>query len=200
MKLVLFNDYRPGLLKGDSVVDLGAIVSPFGAQTGQAAMEAIISHIDDLRDQLSSLEQEGEGVPLSTMALRPPLPRPNKILCMGGNFREFGARQPSPMWGFLKSSESVIGPGDTVVLPKDYANIIHHEAKLVLVFGEAGRDVSQRDAMAHVFGYLAGMDVSARMPGGGLGDRSQEYNLGAGFAVEVLPDFLPHRSLYSHQR
>ena len=40
MKLVLFNDYRPGLLKGDSVVDLGAIVSPFGAQTGQAAMEA----------------------------------------------------------------------------------------------------------------------------------------------------------------
>jgi len=71
MKLVLFNDYRPGLLKGDSVVDLGAIVSPFGAQTGQAAIEAIISHIDDLRGQLSSLEQEGEGVPLSTVALRP---------------------------------------------------------------------------------------------------------------------------------
>ncbi len=55
---MLFNDFRPGLLKGDSVVDLGAIVSPFGAQTGQAAMEAIISHIDDLRDQLSSLEQD----------------------------------------------------------------------------------------------------------------------------------------------
>ncbi len=169
MKFVLFNDYRPGLLQGENVVDLEAVVRPLGVQTGQEAMEAIITHIDDLRDQLSRLEREGEGVPLSAVALRPPLPRPDKVLCMGGNFREFGARQPSPMWGFLKSSESVIGPGDTVVLPKDDVNIFHHEAELVLVFGKSGKDVSQRDAMAHVFGYLAGIDVSARMPGGGRG-------------------------------
>jgi len=104
MKFVLFNDYRPGLLQGENVVDLEAVVRPLGVQTGQEAMEAIITHIDDLRDQLSRLEREGEGVPLSTVALRPPLPRPDKVLCMGGNFREFGARQPSPMWGFLKST------------------------------------------------------------------------------------------------
>ena len=73
MKLVLYNDYRPGLLKGDSVVDLEAIVSRLGVQTGQEAMEAIITQIDDLGDELSRLERESEGVPLSTVALRPPL-------------------------------------------------------------------------------------------------------------------------------
>ena len=92
MKLVLFDDYRPDLLKGDSVVDLEAIVNPLGVQNGQEAMGAIICHMDDLQDQLSTLEREGEGAPLSTVALRSPLPRPDKILCMGGNVRESGAR------------------------------------------------------------------------------------------------------------
>ena len=77
MKFVLFNDYRPGLLVGDNVADLQAIVSPLGVQTGQEAMEAIISRIDDLRDRLSGLQLEGGGVPLSTVTLRPPLPSPN---------------------------------------------------------------------------------------------------------------------------
>ena len=87
MKLVLFNDYRPVLLQGENVVDLEAIVNPLGVQTGQEALEAIISHIDDPQDQLSSLKREGEGVPLSTVALRPPLPCPDNILGMGGNCR-----------------------------------------------------------------------------------------------------------------
>ena len=73
------------------MVDLEAIVNPLGVQTGQEALEAIISHIDDLQDQVSSLKREGEGVTLSTVALRPPLPCPDKILGMGGNFRSSAA-------------------------------------------------------------------------------------------------------------
>lgn len=164
MKLVLFDEGRPGLLQADGVVDISNVVAPLGARTGQRAMEAIITHMDDLRTELSRLEREGDTVPLADVALRSPLPQPRKILCMGGNYREFGARKPSPMWGFQKSPQAVIGPGDTVVLPPDDANIFHHEAELVLVFGKPGTGVKQSEAMDHVFGYLAGVDVSARLP------------------------------------
>jgi 2-keto-4-pentenoate hydratase/2-oxohepta-3-ene-1,7-dioic acid hydratase in catechol pathway len=179
MKLVLFNGGRPGLLKGDGVVDISDAVAHLGVQTGQAttgqettgqaatgqaAMEAIITGFENLRDDLARLEREGSVTPHSQVSLQPPLPRPNKVLCMGGNYREFGAREPSPMWGFLKSSDAVIGPGDTVVLPPDDINIFHHEAELVLVFGSAGKKVTQADAMEHVFGYTCGVDVSARLP------------------------------------
>ena len=166
MKLVLFNDGRPGVLRDDGVVDISDVVGPLAVRDGQAAMEAIIIHMDGLRAELSHLEQEGDAVPLSSVSLRAPLPRPNKILCMGGNYREFGARDPAPMWGFLKAPEAVIGPGDTVVLPPDDVNIFHHEAELVLVFGSAGKNIKQADAMDHVFGYMGGVDVSARLPAG----------------------------------
>ena len=176
MKIVLFNGGRPGLLKDGGVVDISDAVARLGVQSGQAAMEAIITHMDSLRDDLSRMERQGSVTPLSEVSLQPPLPRPKKVMCMGGNYREFGAREPSPMWGFLKSSQAVIGPGDTVVLPPEDINIFHHEAELVVVFGSAGKDVTQANAMDHVFGYTAGVDVSARLPadrrGGGGGARN----------------------------
>ena len=75
-----------------------------------------------------------------------------------------GHRTPGPMRGFLKSSEAVIGPGGTVVLPPDDVNIFHHGAELVLVFGRAGKDVKEEEAFDYIFGYTCGVDVSARMP------------------------------------
>ena len=164
MKFVLFNDDRPGLLRDDGVVDLSEAIRPLGASHGQEAIEAMMAHMDELAEVLSRLQQEGETTPLAQVTLRPPLPRPKKILCMGGNYREFGARPPLPMWGFLKSPSAIIGPGDTVVLPPDDVNIFHHEAELVLVFGRHGQSVTPETAMDHVFGYLAGVDVSARLP------------------------------------
>lgn len=166
MKLVLFGsgpaaEGRPGLLKDGGVVDISAAVAPL---TGQEAMEAIITRMDSILDELARMEREGNVTPLSEVSLQPPLPRPNKVLCMGGNYLEFGARAASPMWGFLKSSDAIIGPGGTVILPPDDINIFHHEAELVLVFGKAGSKVTQADAMDHVFGYTCGVDVSARLP------------------------------------
>ena len=164
MKFVIYDDGRPGLLRDDGVVDLSGVTGPLGASSGQAAMEAIITHLDDIRAGLDQLQADGNATPLSSVTLQSPLPNPNKVLCMGGNYLEFGHREASPMWGFLKSSDAVIGPGGTVVLPPDDINIFHHEAELVLVFGKAGSGVSQADAMDHVFGYTAGIDVSARLP------------------------------------
>ena len=160
MKFVMYNDNQPGILTDAGVIDIGDLC-PGG---GQAAMVHLIANYDGLKSQLEA--RASEGAPVAGAQLQAPLPRPNKILCMGGNYREFGAREPSPMWGFTKSLHSILGPGGAVVLPDIDANIFHHEAELVLVFGKG---VPASEAMDYVFGYTAGVDVSARMPAPGGG-------------------------------
>jgi len=163
MKLVIYDDNRPGILTGRGVIDIGDLCPG----DGQAAMVHLITSYDALKSQLEA--RAAEGSPVAGAQLRAPLPSPNKILCMGGNFREFGAREPSPMWGFTKRLHSILSPGGTVALPDVDANIFHHEAELVLVFGRGGKDIAASEAMDYVFGYTAGVDVSARMPGGSGG-------------------------------
>ena len=167
MKFVLFNDGVPGLLRDDGVVDISQAVEPVGAGRGQNAMEAVIVNVDALREEFERLGEAGDAIPLSDVTLEAPLPWPNKILCMGENFQEFGAREPEAVWGFQKAQDAIIGPGGTVVLPDIDANIFHHEAELVAVFGRGGKDIKQADAMSYVFGYTCGVDVSARVYSGG---------------------------------
>ena len=68
MKFVLYDDGRPGLLRDDGVVDISGVTEPLGASRGQEAMEAIITHLDALRPELSRLEQEGQETPLSEVS------------------------------------------------------------------------------------------------------------------------------------
>jgi 2-keto-4-pentenoate hydratase/2-oxohepta-3-ene-1,7-dioic acid hydratase in catechol pathway len=167
---VIFNEGRPGLLTDRGVVDVSALVQPVG---GHDAMVAIIARYQELKPELTRLAAEGAAQPLSAVTFKAPVPRA-KLLAMGGNYREFGKREPAPMWGFLKSTDSLLGSGGTVVLPEVDANIFHHEAELVVVFGKACGKVTQAQAMDCVFGYTSGVDVSARMPpspGGGGGGR-----------------------------
>ena len=161
MKFVMYNDNQPGILTDAGVVD----ISDLCTGGGQAAIVHLIINYDDLKSQLET--RAAEGTPVAGAQLQAPLPSPNKILCMGGNFREFGAREPAPMWGFTKSLHSLLGPGGTVILPDIDANIFHHEAELVLVFRKGGKDIPASEAMDYVFGYTAGVDVSARMPAAG---------------------------------
>src|SRR5688572_15388403 len=160
INLVIFNEGRPGLLTARGVVDVSALVRPLG---GHDAMKALITRYEELKPELTRLAAEGKAQPLASVTLKAPVPRA-KLLAMGGNFREFGQRPPAPMWGFIKSTDSILGPGGTVVLPEIDANIFHHEAELVVVFGRAGSNIPQAQAMDYVFGYTAGVDVSARMP------------------------------------
>ena len=164
MKLVLFNESKVGILMDDGVVDITQIIPKEYNTDGQSAMGFIINNMGDLSDELNSLGETGPRISLSVVALQAPLPHPGKILCMGGNFSESGHRKQGEMWGFIKSSESIIGPEDFVILPPDDANIFHHEAELVVIFGRAGENVDEKNAMEYVFGYTCGIDVSARIP------------------------------------
>ena len=159
MKFVTYDGGKTGLIKGDGVVDISSLCTG----SGQAAMESLISNYESLKDDLEKLSKDGNATPLASVKLDAPLPRPGKILAMGGNFLENGAKKPAPMWGFTKSLDAVLAPGGTVVLPDVDANIFHHEAELVLVFGKNGKDIKSAKAMDYVFGYTCGLDVSARI-------------------------------------
>ncbi|MDE2843616.1 MAG: fumarylacetoacetate hydrolase family protein, partial [Chloroflexota bacterium] len=141
MKLVMYNDNQPGILTDAGVIGVGDLCPG----SGQEAMVHLITNYDDLKSQLE--HRAATGTTVAGARLRAPLPSPNKILCMGGNFREFGAREPSPMWGFIKRLHSILSPGGAVVLPDVDANIFHHEAELVLVFGRGGKDIPASEAM-----------------------------------------------------
>ena len=161
MKIVLYDDGKVGLLSDGNVVDVSAVVPR--AATPQLTIQGLIESFDSLKGALERELERGRPQPLANVWLRAPVPRPGKIVCMGGNFGEFVGRK-GVLWGFLKSPEAVLDPGGTVVLPPEDANIFHHEAELVAIIGRTATRVRADGALTHVFGYTCGCDVSARFP------------------------------------
>lgn len=162
MKLVLFDDYRPGVLVGDRVCPIDEPLAVDLATRPQDRIVDIIERFPELRPVIEAHLATGATVPRAEIRLRPPLPRPGKIICARANYREGSDREPWPMDAFLKSPEAVIGPGDTVVLPERLHNVFHHEAELAVVVGKEASNVPADAVMDHVFGYTGFMDISAR--------------------------------------
>ena len=161
MKLVLFNDFVPGVLKGDRVVDISSAVEDIPRVNGQTLMAGIIERFDSFRDSIESLVSSSDGVPIDQVRLRAPLPEPGRLACMAGNYME-GAKLVSDRDAFLKSPSSVIGDGDTIVLPDCPAPHFHHEAELGVVIGKTASKVTAEEAGDYIFGYVNFIDVSAR--------------------------------------
>ena len=100
---------------------------------------------------------------LSDVTLLAPIARPGKIMAMALNYRSHlhGAPPPSRPEPFYKTATSVVGPGETVVLPADFQHV-DMEAELVVVIGKNAKNVSEADALDYVLGYTCGNDVSER--------------------------------------
>jgi len=169
MKLVRFADaagtIKPGVLTDAGVIDVSAATADLEAYTPQRLMESIIDHFDLLRPEFDRLVASGPALSLDRVQLRPPLPRPSKILCCIGNYWEHAQaeRPPRNLNMFLKSPDAVIGPGDTVHLPAwTDPYTYQHEAELALVFRGPSHDVIQDNWKSAVFGYTLMIDVSAR--------------------------------------
>jgi 2-keto-4-pentenoate hydratase/2-oxohepta-3-ene-1,7-dioic acid hydratase in catechol pathway len=171
MKIVLFDDYKPGLLKGENVVDISSQVEV--GRTGQETLVNMIDNWDALKPKLEAYLAANNGVPVSSVKLRAPVPKPGKIMCMAANYRENTDKPPLPISGFLVSPDAILDPEGTTVLPEYQFTICHHEAELVVVIGKKGKDIDPANAMDYIFGYTAGVDVSAR---GAWGYLSKAYD------------------------
>jgi 2-keto-4-pentenoate hydratase/2-oxohepta-3-ene-1,7-dioic acid hydratase in catechol pathway len=163
MKLMYFNDFRLGVVKGDAVVDVMEAVSDIPHLTPQDLMRGLIERFDEYRPKLDKAAAEGKGVPLSSVRIRPPLPKPHNVDCMAVNYMEDGTRsEPAPINAFHKSPSGIIGNGDTMVLPDVPATIFEGEAEVALVIGKRASNVKAADAMPYIFGYMNFIDGSAR--------------------------------------
>jgi len=166
MKLCLFQagtEAHPGLITDRGVVDVAGAVRI--GYTPQLTMEGIIDDFEQLRPSLERLAKEGQALPLESVRLRPPLPRPSKVLACIANYWEHGALQARDLNMFLKNSteDAVIGPGDTIVLPEFTEPWMYmHEAELALVMKGPAKMVKQDNWRSAVFGYTGLIDVSAR--------------------------------------
>jgi 2-keto-4-pentenoate hydratase/2-oxohepta-3-ene-1,7-dioic acid hydratase in catechol pathway len=108
---------------------------------------------------------KGAAIDKGSVKLLPAVPDPEKIICIGLNYADHAAESGSPIPSqpvvFSKFLTAARAHGDPIVLPK-LSKTVDYEAELVVVIGREGRHIPREQALAHVFGYTCGHDVSAR--------------------------------------
>jgi 2-keto-4-pentenoate hydratase/2-oxohepta-3-ene-1,7-dioic acid hydratase in catechol pathway len=163
MKLLYFDDFRLGVLRGDEVVDVSAEVQDIPHLGPHDLMNGLIERFEDYRGRLEAAAASGPGIPVADVRIRPPLPRPGNIDAMAVNYMEDGTLpEPAPINAFHKASNTVIGDGDSMILTDIPAAIFEGEAELGLVIGKRASHVAAADAMDYIFGYVNFIDGSAR--------------------------------------
>ncbi len=163
MKLLFFDDFRLGVLRGDAVIDVSDVVRSVPHTGPHDLINGLIERFAEFKASLLDAIERGEGVPVSQVRIRPPLPKPYNIVCMAVNYMEDGTRaEPAPINAFHKSANAVIGDGDTMLLPDVPATIFEAEAEVAVVIGKRASAVRAAEAMDYVFGYLNFIDGSAR--------------------------------------
>ena len=162
MKLIRFGDpgkERPGVLLGE---DTRLDVSSFGTDYD----ENFFSNGAFSRLQLW-LRTHAESAPRipASVRLGPPICRPSKIVCIGLNFRDHAAESrmelPAEPVIFFKSTTSVVGPNDDVVIPRN-AEKVDWEVELAVVIGKKALYIDKQQAMEFVAGYVLHNDYSER--------------------------------------
>jgi 2-keto-4-pentenoate hydratase/2-oxohepta-3-ene-1,7-dioic acid hydratase in catechol pathway len=122
----------------------------------QPIIEAGLSHYEPL-------------IEVGAVRLGPPVPRPEKIVVAGGNYRSHvdeamgkkNAPIPSEPLIIFKPSNTVIGPRDSLLRPPQ-SQKLDYETEIAVVIGRGGRNISRHNAYEHIAGYMIGNDVTAR--------------------------------------
>jgi 2-keto-4-pentenoate hydratase/2-oxohepta-3-ene-1,7-dioic acid hydratase in catechol pathway len=163
MKIGFFDDYKLGVIIGEGIVDVSSSIAEIPRTGPHDLMNGLIAQFQTYRGRLEEAASRQKSVPLASVRLRAPLPRPINIDCMAVNYMEDGTRkEPAPINAFHKSPSAIIGPEETMVLPDAPATVFEGEAELGVVIGKRARNVAASEAMDYVFGYVNFIDGSAR--------------------------------------
>lgn len=174
MRLVSYQadrGWRSGILVGEAVIDTDAAARQ--ARTGEdvdwTSNRAVIQTSPEQRAAVVQAAQEDletAGMPLSQLRLGPPILDPEKILCMGLNYRDHAAETgmdlPETPLFFAKFRNSLTGPYDEIVPPAAASRRVDYEAELAVVIGRRCHEVPVAQALGCVAGAMALNDVSAR--------------------------------------
>ena len=177
MRLVTFSDTN-GMRIGVHDAASGTIVDLAAATRLPKDMTSFIAlGRNGLKRARAAVKSGGSRLPLASVRLHAPIPRPAKnILCVGKNYydhaREFhnsgvdasAGKDPIPELPimFTKWPNSVIASGEPIPSWLDYTHSTDYEGELTVVIGPGGRGISRQDAFDHVYGYTIINDATAR--------------------------------------
>jgi 2-keto-4-pentenoate hydratase/2-oxohepta-3-ene-1,7-dioic acid hydratase in catechol pathway len=161
MKLASFTiSNRPsyGVVVGDGVVDLGQRLGERYADL-RAALAA------DALGEVARAASTKPDLALSDVRLLPPIPAPDKIVCIGLNYRahaaEAGLKVPEHPSLFLRLTNTLVPHGGALVRPS-VSSDMDYEGELAVVIGRGGRHIAAAQALDHVAGYACFNDGSLR--------------------------------------
>jgi acylpyruvate hydrolase len=163
--------WRAGIAQADGVVDVTAFAGQRAAITpGDSAVRRLLWQG---RREVTGVfvwaqRQFASGsqmIPLDALELGPPVPDPEKIICMGVNYRAHAAEAqqelPAAPMFFAKFRNSLTGPTSPILLPS-VSRQIDYEGELVVIIGTRCKAIAAQDALQYVAGYTIMNDVSAR--------------------------------------
>lgn len=170
---------RLGVVRDQRMVDVALAADRLerGDLAGAASgMLALIAGGDGALAALAEVvaaAPEDALLPLETVELRAPIPRPRKnILCVGRNYAEHAAESlraigqevklPEFPNIFTKAVTAVTGPTSEIVIDPAVSERIDWEVELAVIIGTGGRGIAREEALGHVWGYTILNDVSAR--------------------------------------
>jgi 2-keto-4-pentenoate hydratase/2-oxohepta-3-ene-1,7-dioic acid hydratase in catechol pathway len=164
MRLVTFDagdGPRAGVIEDDRVADAWALLG----EPHRGGLRELVAagRVEELRARLG--DAGAPSHPLAAVRLLPPIPDPEKIVCIGLNYgkhaAEVGMEPPSAPTIFAKYRNALAPAGATVTLPAN-SDKVDYEAEVAFVVGRRAKDVAEADALDHVAGYTLLNDLSAR--------------------------------------
>jgi len=161
MKLIRFGEFGKEKI-GVQIDGVNYDVSAFGGDYNeQFFAENGLARLDEfVKANAGQLPEIPTGIRLGT-----PFARPSKIVCIGLNYKdhaeETGAAIPSEPIIFMKSTTSLVGPNDEIIIPKNSTKT-DWEVEFGIVIGKKASYVDEEDALSHVAGYVLHNDVSER--------------------------------------
>jgi acylpyruvate hydrolase len=165
VRLVTYDDGggpQAGVLIGEQIVPTAALQAP--ARSVRGLLQALDpAGLVALGDQAEAVM---DRTALKAVQLLAPVPDPEKIICLGLNYRDHAAESgqeipAAPMW-FAKFANSLIGSGQEVILPAAHPDFVDYEAELAVVIGRTVHGVDADAALGYVAGAMPFNDVSAR--------------------------------------
>jgi len=206
MKFLTLENGQLGALLDETVVDVVAAARELSPGLRVSTLESLLQAGDSTAAAIWTLAQQAlaAGVacrPLAEVRPMAPIPVPQRnILCLGKNYLEHAqeiaakmkqsSEAPREPIFFTKATTAVIGPGAPIPAYPAYTRKLDYEAELALVIGKGGRDIAAGEAWAHVFGYTAMNDVSAR---------DLQKNHHQWFRAKSLDGFAPMGPLLVHR-
>jgi 2,4-didehydro-3-deoxy-L-rhamnonate hydrolase len=189
MKLCRFNDNRIGIVRGDAVHDVSAILEQLPPMRYPAPVaDLLITHLERLRPEMERLADKAPAVPLKGLRLLSPVANPSKIIGTPANYHAHAAeaaadkeisvyhsgkiRTVEDQGLFLKAVSALVGPSEGVAVGFP-GRRTDHEAELGIVIGRTAKNIADAAALSYVAGYAIALDMVVR----GSEDRSFRKSL-----------------------